>query len=66
MRFRAFSLAGKTVAHRSLERTPSGDVQSVLHIFKVAAVHPDGSEVGGVDDEGESIWCHTADIIRVF
>ena len=65
MRVRVFSLVGKTVAFRTIRNDWFGTYREI-GILKVDAVHPDGSEVGGVDDEGESIWCHTADILRVF
>lgn len=65
MKQRNLSLAGKTVAFRSIDMV-DGDLQRVYHIMKVEAVHPYGYEVAGTDDEGNNIACETADILRVF
>lgn len=59
------SLAGKTVAYRTLRRDWYGTYREIS-VLKVDVVHPDGTECAGVDDEGNNVWCHTADIMRVF
>lgn len=67
MKFRNLSLAGKTVAFRTVTVCPwVKDTQREIGILKVDEVSPDGLEVAGRDDEGNNIWCCTADILRVF
>ena len=65
MRHRNLSLVGRTVAVRVLPIV-NGDVQPQHRIVKVEAVHPDGTEIGGTDEDGNTVAYPTGDIVRVF